>query len=267
MAKVVVCGAMGRMGKAILSVLGGRPYGFSLAAAVETPGHPLVGRDALEAAGAGPGGVPVTSDFAAAVGLADVVIDFTRPDSSVAHAREAASAGTPVVIGTTGLSPEQTGEIREAAEMVACVLAPNMSVGVNLMFKVAEDVARTLGEEFDVEIVEIHHRFKKDSPSGTAVKLADTVAGALGREMKEAGVYGRHGMVGERSGKEIGVLAVRAGDVVGEHTVIFGGIGERFEITHRAHSRDTFARGAVRAASWVLGKPAGLYDMKTVLGL
>lgn len=267
MPKVVVCGAMGRMGKAVLSVLAGRPYGFSLAAAVETPGHPLVGRDAFHAAGAGTGGAPVTTDFAAAVAEGDVVIDFTHPDSSVEHAREAASAGTPVVIGTTGLSPEQAGEIREAAKKVACVLAPNMSVGVNLMFKVAADVARTLGEEFDVEIVEVHHRFKKDSPSGTAVKLADAVAGALGREMKEAGVYGRHGMIGARSGKEIGVLAVRAGDVVGEHTVIFGGIGERLEITHRAHSRDTFARGAVRAASWVLGKPAGLYDMNTVLGI
>lgn len=267
MAKVVVCGAMGRMGKAILSVLSGRPCGFSLVAAVETPGHPMVGRDAFEAAGAGNAGVSVTSDFAAAVAGADVAIDFSQPDSSVAHAREAASAGTPIVIGTTGLSPEQVAEIREAARRVACVLSPNMSIGVNLMFKVAADVARTLGEEFDVEIVEIHHRFKKDSPSGTAVKLADAVARALGREMKEAGVYGRHGMVGERPRKEIGVLAVRAGDVVGEHTVIFGGIGERFEITHRAHSRDTFARGAVRAASWVLGKPAGLYDMNAVLGL
>lgn len=267
MSKVVVCGAMGRMGKAILSVLSGRPYGLSLAAAVETPGHPLLGRDAGEAAGAGNADVPVTADFAAAIAGADVAIDFTHPASSVAHAREAAAAGMPIVIGTTGLSPEQAGEIREAATRVACVLSPNMSVGVNLMFKVAADVARTLGEEFDVEIVEVHHRFKKDSPSGTAVKLADAVAGALGREMREAGVYGRHGMVGERSRQEIGVHAVRAGDVVGEHTVIFGGIGERFEITHRAHSRDTFARGAVRAASWALGRPAGLYDMNAVLGL
>ena len=135
------------------------------------------------------------------------------------------------------------------------------------MFRVAADVARVLGDDYDVEIVETHHRFKKDSPSGTAVKLADAVAGALGRDMKESGVYGRHGMVGERTRKEIGVFAVRAGDVVGEHTLVFGGIGERFEITHRAHSRDTFARGAVRAASWVIGKPPGLYDMRAVLGV
>ena len=267
MAKVVVCGAMGRMGKAILSVLAGSPRVFSLAAAVETPGHPMLGRDAFEAAGAGKAGIPVTADFPGAIAGADVAIDFTHPASSVGHAREAASAGKPIVIGTTGLSPEQTGEIREAAKRIPCVLSPNMSVGVNLMFQVAADVARTLGEEFDVEIVEVHHRFKKDSPSGTAVRLADAVAGALGREMREAGVYGRQGIVGERTKREIGVLAVRAGDVVGEHTVIFGGIGERFEITHRAHSRDTFARGAVRAAGWVLGRPAGLYDMKSVLGL
>jgi len=267
MAKVAVCGAMGRMGKAILAVLSGNPFGLSLGAALETPGHPLLGRDAFEAAGAGKAGIPVTADFAAALAGAEVVIDFTHPASSVEHAMEAAEAGRPIVIGTTGLSAEQTGKIREAAERVACVLSPNMSVGVNLMFKVAADVARTLGEEYDVEIVEVHHRFKKDSPSGTAVKLADSVAGALGRQMKEAGVYGRQGMVGERTRNEIGVLAVRAGDVVGEHTVIFGGIGERFEITHRAHSRDTFARGAVRAAAWVSGKPAGLYDMNAVLGI
>jgi 4-hydroxy-tetrahydrodipicolinate reductase len=156
--------------------------------------------------------------------------------------------------------------IRNAAAKVAIVQSPNMSVGVNLMFKVAADVARVLGEEYDVEIVETHHRFKKDAPSGTAVRLADAVATALGRTMEDSGVYGRRGMVGERTRKEIGVFAVRAGDVVGEHTLIFGGIGERFEITHRAHSRDTFARGAVRAAAWVLGKPPGLYDMADVLG-
>jgi 4-hydroxy-tetrahydrodipicolinate reductase len=196
-----------------------------------------------------------------------VAIDFTHADSSVRHAAEAAVAGKPIVIGSTGLTSEQTEEIRESAKGIACVLSPNMSVGVNLMFRMAADVARVLGDDFDVEIVETHHRFKKDSPSGTAVKLADVVAGALGREMKEAGVYGRHGMVGERPRKEIGVFAVRAGDVVGEHTLVFGGIGERLEITHRAHSRDTFARGAVRAASWVIGKPAGVYDMNAVLGV
>lgn len=267
MAKVVVCGAMGRMGRAVVSVLSGCPYGLSLSAAVEAPGHPMIGRDALEAAGPGSPGVRVTSDFAAAMAAGDVAIDFTHAASSVSHAEQAGSAGKPIVIGSTGFTADQLAEIRAAAARIPCVVSPNMSVGVNLMFKVAADVARTLGEEFDVEIVEVHHRFKKDSPSGTAVKLADAVAGALGREMKDVGVYGRRGIVGERSRKEIGVFAVRAGDVVGEHTVTFGGIGERLEITHRAHSRDTFARGAVRAAAWVLGRPPGLYDMSAVLGL
>jgi len=189
------------------------------------------------------------------------------PDSSARNAGAAAAAGKPIVIGSTGLGPSHMERIRSAAAKVAIVQSPNMSVGVNLMFKVAADVARVLGQEYDVEIVETHHRFKKDAPSGTAVRLADAVATALGRTMEDSGVYGRRGMVGERAPGEIGVLAVRAGDVVGEHTLIFGGIGERFEITHRAHSRDTFARGAVRAAAWVLGKPPGLYDMADVLGI
>ena len=266
MAKVVVCGAMGRMGRAVLGVLRECPHDLLLSGAVETPGHPLLGHDAMEAVGGGTSGVVLTSDFPAAIARADVAIDFTHAGSSVRHAGEAAAAGRPIVIGSTGLTQEQTGKIRESARGIACVLSPNMSVGVNLMFRVAAEVARVLGADYDVEIVETHHRFKKDAPSGTAVKLADVVAGALGRKMEEAGVYGRHGMVGERPRKEIGVFAVRAGDVVGEHTLVFGGIGERLEITHRAHSRDTFARGAVRAASWVLGKPAGIYDMNAVLG-
>ena len=263
----VVCGAMGRMGKAILAVLSTGAHGISLSGAVEAGGHPLLSRDAFEAAGVGKAGIPVTDDFARAVAAADVAIDFTGADSSANNAAAAAAAGKPIVIGSTGLSPAHMDRIRSAAAAVAIVQSPNMSVGVNLMFRVAADVARALGEEYDVEIVETHHRFKKDAPSGTAVRLADAVAAALGRSMKDAGVYGRRGMVGERSRKEIGVFAVRAGDVVGDHTLVFGGIGERFEITHRAHSRDTFARGAVRAAAWVLGKPPGLYDMADVLGL
>ncbi len=264
---VVVCGAMGRMGRAILSILRERPYGLVLAGAVETPGHALLGQDAFEAAGAGTSGVRITEDLAGALAGADAVIDFTSAESSARHADAAAAAGKAIVVGSTGLSAEQAARIRAAAGKVAVVCSPNMSVGVNLMFRVAADVARVLGDEYDVEIVETHHRFKKDAPSGTAVKLADCVAGALGRKMGEVGVYGRQGMVGERARKEIGVFAVRAGDVVGEHTLVFGGIGERFEITHRAHSRDTFARGAVRAAAWALGKPAGLYDMAAVLGI
>jgi len=264
---VVVCGAMGRMGRAILAVLVERPYGLVLSGAVEAPGHPLLGQDAFEAAGVGKAGVPVTDDLANALAGADAAIDFAGAEGSVRNAEIAAAAGKAIVVGSTGLSAGQSARIRAVALKVAVVQSPNMSVGVNLMFKVAADVARVLGEEYDVEIVETHHRFKKDAPSGTAVKLADSVAGALGRKMGEVGVYGRQGMVGERPRKEIGVFSVRSGDVVGEHTLVFGGIGERLEITHRAHSRDTFARGAVRAAAWVLGKPAGLYDMSAVLGI
>jgi 4-hydroxy-tetrahydrodipicolinate reductase len=267
MTRVVVCGAMGRMGKAILAALEGNPYSLVLSGAIEAPGHPLLGKDAREGAGAGPSGVPVTGDFSAAIGAADVAIDFTRADVSLENARAAAKAGKAVVIGSTGLDPGQTAAVRELSGSIPIVLSPNMSVGVNLMFKVAAEVAGILGDEYDVEIVEVHHRFKKDSPSGTAKKLADVVAGALGRKMDDVGVYGRRGMVGERPRKEIGVFAVRSGDVVGEHTLVFGGLGERFEMTHRAHSRDTFARGAVRAAAWVAGRPPGLYDMQDVLGL
>ncbi len=255
------------MGRAILGVLKEHPYGLTLSGALEVPGHPLLGQDAFEAAGVGKAGVAISDGFSVAIAGADVAIDFTHAESSVEHAREASAAGKPIIIGSTGFDPGQVAQVREAAKGIPCVLSPNMSVGVNLMFKVAADVARTLGADYDVEIVEVHHRFKKDSPSGTAVRLAEAVAGALGREMKDAGVYGRKGIVGERTRKEIGVFAVRAGDVVGEHTLVFGGIGERFEITHRAHSRETFARGAVRAAAWVLGKPGGLYDMQDVLGL
>lgn len=267
MARVVVCGAMGRMGRAVLGVLKERPDGLEIGGAVEASGHPLLGQDAFEAAGAGKGGVRVTDDFPRAVRAADVAIDFSNPDASVAHAQAAAEAGKPIVIGSTGFTAEQSRAVAGAAKGIACVLSPNMSVGVNLFFKVAADVAGVLGDDYDVEIVEVHHRFKKDAPSGTAVKIADVVAKALNRSMDEVGVYGRHGMTGERGRKEIGIFALRSGDVVGEHTLVFGGIGERFEITHRAHSRETFARGAVRAAAWVLGRKPGLYSMQDVLGI
>jgi 4-hydroxy-tetrahydrodipicolinate reductase len=264
--RVVVCGSMGRMGKAILSILGENPYGMTLHAAVEAAGHPLVGHDACAPSAFGGGAVKIRDDFAGAIDGGDVAIDFSSPESSVRNAGIAAEAGKPIVIGTTGLSAGQLGKVREAAGKTAIVHSPNMSIGVNLMFRLAADMAHVLGDDYDVEIVETHHRFKKDAPSGTAVKLADVVASALGRRMVDVGIHGRKGMVGERTRKEIGVFAVRSGDVVGEHTLVFGGIGERLEITHRAHSRDTFARGAVRAAAWVLGKPAGLYDMADVLG-
>jgi 4-hydroxy-tetrahydrodipicolinate reductase len=175
--------------------------------------------------------------------------------------------GLAAVIGTTGFNQSQMDRIRELARNTRCVVAPNMSVGVNLMFKIVQEVARVLGPEYDVEILEAHHRLKKDAPSGTAVKLGELIAHALGKNFNQVGVHGRKGMVGERTRDEIGMQVIRAGDIVGEHTVLFGGDGERLEIIHRAHSRDNFARGAIRAALWVVNQPNGLYDMQDVLGL
>ena len=185
----------------------------------------------------------------------------------MAHLAIAADAGVPMVIGTTGIGAADLERARELSATIPCVLSPNMSVGVNILFKVLAEVASTLGDDYDVEVFETHHRFKKDSPSGTALRMAQVIASALGRDLGRAGIFGRKGMVGERVKEEIAIHALRAGDVVGEHTVVFGGMGERVEITHRAHSRDNFARGALRAARWVIGRPPGVYDMQDVLGL
>jgi 4-hydroxy-tetrahydrodipicolinate reductase len=197
----------------------------------------------------------------------DVVINFTNPKTSMESLEFAKERGLAIVIGTTGLSPEQTERVKDLSKSVRCVFSPNMSVGVNVMFRIVQEVAQVLGPEYDIEIFEAHHRLKKDSPSGTAVKLGELIAKAIGRDFSKVGVYGRKGMVGERTKEEIGMQVVRAGDIVGEHTVLFGGIGERLEIIHRAHSRDNFARGAIRAALWVVNQPNGLYDMQDVLGL
>ncbi|MGZ3569216.1 MAG: 4-hydroxy-tetrahydrodipicolinate reductase, partial [Thermodesulfobacteriota bacterium] len=196
-----------------------------------------------------------------------VIINFTNPKNSIESLEFAKEKGLAIVIGTTGLSPEQIERVKGLAKSVRCVFSPNMSVGVNVMFKIVQEVAQVLGPDYDIEIFEAHHRLKKDSPSGTAVKLGELVAKAVGRDFGKVGVYGRKGMVGERTRDEIGMQVIRAGDIVGEHTVLFGGIGERLEIIHRAHSRDNFARGAIRAALWVVNQPNGLYDMQDVLGL
>ena len=198
---------------------------------------------------------------------ADVIIDFTNAASSLEHLRAASARGVSMVIGSTGFTREQLDEAAGLARAVPCVISPNMSVGVNIMFKMVAEAARLLGDGCDIEIVEAHHRFKKDAPSGTAIKLAQIVAEALGRDLGQVGVYARHGMIGERTGSEIGIQTIRGGDIVGEHTVIFASLGERIEIVHRAHSRDNFARGAIRAAKWVLDQPGGLYDMSDVLGI
>jgi 4-hydroxy-tetrahydrodipicolinate reductase len=266
MIRVIVTGAAGRMGGRVLA-LAKEAADFQIVGATERPGHPAIGQDAGEVAGVGAVGVKVADGLARIITGADVLIDFSAPEASIDHLRSASKAGVAIVVGTTGLTKEHLAEARRLAAHMACVISPNMSVGVNVLFKVLREVARTLGDDYDVEIIEAHHHFKKDAPSGTALRMAQVVAEALGRDLEQVGVYGRKGIVGERPQAQIGVHTVRAGDIVGEHTVLFGGMGERIEIGHRAHSRDNFARGALRAARFVVQAPKGLYDMADVLGL
>jgi 4-hydroxy-tetrahydrodipicolinate reductase len=263
---IVVGGAAGRMGMRIIALLGEAPD-LRLAAALEAPGHAALGRDAGEVAGAGRRAVSITADPKAVLTRDRMLVEFSVPAASLEHLRLVADAGARAVIGTTGFSAAQREEIAALARRAAILVAPNMSVAVTLAFKVLAIMARALGDDYDVEITEIHHRFKKDAPSGTAMRMAEVVAEALGRDLDEVGVYGRQGVPGERTGKEIGVMSLRSGDVVGEHTVSFGTLGERLELTHRAHSRDTFARGALRAVRFMADRPPGLYSMHDVLGI
>jgi 4-hydroxy-tetrahydrodipicolinate reductase len=264
--KAVVTGAAGRMGRRLIALLR-ESAEFQVVGAVERKDHVDLGRDAGDLAGTGPLGVPIVDGLAKALPGAQVVLDFTAPAAAMQHLEAASHSGVAVVVGTTGLSEGDLRKARELCARIPCVQSPNMSVGVNVLYGVLAQVARTLGEGYDIEVIEAHHHFKKDAPSGTADRMARVLAEALGRDLKQAGVYGRHGMVGERKQGEIGVHAIRAGDIVGEHTILFGGMGERIEITHRAHSRDNFAHGALRAAGWVVGKAPGLYDFLDVLGL
>jgi 4-hydroxy-tetrahydrodipicolinate reductase len=263
---VVAAGAAGRMGSRIVACLREAPD-LRLVAALEAPGHPAAGRDAGEVAGVGAMGVSIAADVAAAIVRDRVLIEFSMPEPTLEHLRRVADVGARAVIGTTGFTSAQREEIAELARRAAIMLSPNMSVGVTLALQVLATMARALGDDYDVEVTEIHHRFKKDAPSGTALRMAEVVAEALGRDLGSVGVYGRQGVPGERSPKEIAVMSLRSGDVVGEHTVSFGTLGERLELTHRAHNRDTFARGALRAARWIAARPPGLYSMQDVLAL
>jgi 4-hydroxy-tetrahydrodipicolinate reductase len=254
------------MGMRIVALLGEVP-GLRLVGALEAASHPSVGRDAGEVAGVGRLGVPITGDPKAAIVQDRMLVEFSVPQASLEHVRLVAATGARAVIGTTGFSAAQRDEIAALARRAAILVAPNMSVAVTLAFKVLAIMAKALGDAYDVEITETHHRFKKDAPSGTAVRMAEVIAEALGRDLSQVGVYGRQGLPGERTAKEIGVMSLRSGDVVGEHTVSFGTLGERLELTHRAHSRDTFARGALRAVQWMIGRPPGLYSMHDVLGI
>ena len=264
--RVAVVGAAGRMGKNLIEAVG-MTKGLELTAATEHPDSSLIGADAGEVAGVGKLGVTIAADLSAVVNDFDVVIDFTGLAPTLNHLSICREHGKKIVIGTTGFDDAQKAQIADASKDIGVVFAPNMSVGVNLCFKLLDLAARVMGDDSDIEIIEAHHRHKLDAPSGTAVRMGEVVADALGRDLAKVAVYGREGQTGERERETIGFETIRAGDVVGEHAVWFATEGERVEITHKASSRMTFAKGAARAAAWLESKDAGLFDMQDVLGL
>ena len=264
MIKVIVNGACGRMGRMLISLVTRQPD-MELVGATEYPAHPKMGTDAGEVAGIGSLGVKIVANLADVIDQGDVAIEFTSPEATVSNLKKVVDAKKSIVIGTTGCTADQLAKIRLLAEHIPCLMSPNMSVGVNVMLRAIELVAKALGDDYDVEVIEAHHNQKKDSPSGTAVRIADVLATALDRDMNQVGVYGREGIVGVRPKKEIGVHAVRGGDIVGDHTVLFAGIGERLEISHRAQSRESFASGAIRATRWIVNAPNGLHDISEIL--
>jgi len=263
---IAVAGAAGRMGRALIAACDMNDQ-TRLSAAIERPGNTLVGSDAGDLAGLGPLNVKVTDNLESAVAAFDVLIDFTSPQSTLQNLEICLKHGKNIVIGTTGFDDAGKQKISEAAKSIGVVFAPNMSVGVNLCLKLLDTAARILGDDVDIEVIEAHHRHKVDAPSGTAIRMGEVVAEALGRDLSDCAVYGREGITGARDRKTIGFETIRAGDIVGDHTVMFAAEGERVEITHKASSRMTFANGAVRAANWLQQQPAGLYDMQDVLGL
>lgn len=262
--RVAVAGASGRMGRMLIEAVEQAPD-CVLSAALDVPGSAAIGQDATAWLGRA-SGVRVSADVSAAVAASDVLIDFTRPEGTLAHLQACRAHGTRMVIGTTGFSPEQKAEVAVHAQHLGVVMAPNMAVGVNVVLQLLDMAARALNEGYDIEIVEAHHRHKVDAPSGTALRMGEVVAAALGRSLHDCAVYGREGVTGERDPSTIGFATVRGGDVVGDHTVMFLGTGERIEITHKSSSRVTYAQGSLRAARFLMGRGAGLFDMAQVLG-
>ena len=264
--RLAISGAAGRMGRTLVAACAGHPD-FECAGALEQPAHDALGSDAGTLAGSGANGVEVTDDPGRFLGGVDGVIDFSFPSGTVALAERCRAAGTQIVIGTTGFSPEERARVEACAADIPVLVAPNMSVGVNACFHLIEVASRILGGETDIEIIEMHHRNKVDAPSGTAVRMGEIVAEALGRDLAKCAIHGREGHTGVRDRETIGFETIRGGDAVGEHTVMFAGTGERIEITHRAGSRLNFAHGALRASRWLRERGSGLYDMQDVLGL
>ena len=266
MIKVIVAGAAGRMGQRIGAMVDAHPD-LEYAAAFEAAGNPYIGRDAGEIAGIGANGVEIGEGLESVIDNGDVIIDFTFHKATMEFARIAAKHNRAMVIGTTGLGAEELDELKSLSAAFPCVQAPNMSICVNVLFKLVKKTAQILGDDYDIEIIEAHHNKKKDAPSGTALKLGELAAEGVNRNLAEVGVFERNGIIGERDPKEIGIQTIRAADIVGEHSVYFAGPGERIELTHRAHSRDHFAKGAAKAAAWVMGRDPGMYSMFDVLEL
>lgn len=266
MVRVAIAGCAGRMGRINLQEVLDTP-GLVLAGGCERPGHPAVGQDLGLLAGREPVGLPCSDDFAVLARSADVVVEFSTPEATLEHAALCAAAGCAHVVGTTGFSPEQEARLRALAERIPILQAPNMSQGVNLLLALVERLARSLDAGFDIEVLEMHHRHKVDAPSGTALALGRAAARGRGVDFDAAAVFARHGLTGPRAEGGIGFAVLRGGDVVGDHTVIFAGPGERIEVTHRASDRRIYARGAMRAARWLVGRPPGFYTMAQVLGL
>jgi 4-hydroxy-tetrahydrodipicolinate reductase len=264
--RVAVAGASGKMGGRLVHLVK-QSDDIELAGGLERPGHPAIGKDLGEVVGLGMIEVPLVDDLNALLPKIDLLFEFTIPEASLEHLRLMANHGKAMVLGTTGFTAAQLAEVRSLAQRLPLFMAPNMSPAINVMYKLIADAARLLGADFDVEIVEAHHRYKVDAPSGTAARMAEVLAQTLDRDMEKVGVYGRKGIVGQRKDEEIAVLSIRAGDLTGDHTVMFGGIGERLEIIHRTQSRDAFGRGALRAARWIVHQKPGLYDMQDLLGL
>jgi len=263
--KIAVVGAAGRMGRRIVSLITENDK-CEVTGALEYSACPLLGSDAGDVAGCGTLGVVITDDIDKAFANCDVFIDFTGAEPTMANLEKYAKAGVPAVIGSTGITSEQAKELEKLSADMPVLFSPNMSVGVNLTFKILEMVTEVIGEDWDIEIIEAHHRMKKDAPSGTAMRMGEVIANVLGRDIEKDGAFSRHGLIGERTDKEIGMQTLRAGDIVGEHTAMFCTNGERIEITHRAHTRDMFAKGAISAAIWLKGKGNGFYNMFDVLG-
>jgi len=266
MIKLGITGAAGRMGRALLEACQNSNQ-TQLGVAIDRAGSSLIGTDAGEQAGLGVFNLKIVDNLDKVTSDFDTLVDFTHPDVTIKNIEICRKAGKQIIIGTTGFTEQQKLTISEASKDIAIVFAPNMSVGVNLSLKLLEMTAKVMGDDVDIEIIEAHHRFKVDAPSGTALRMGEVIAKALGRDLKECAVYGRQGQTGERDRKTIGFETIRAGDIVGEHTVMFADIGERIEITHKASSRMTFANGAIRATEWLVQHETGLFDMQDVLGL